>query len=132
VIRRNMLQMAFVGLVLLVLGSIVSAQAANVSIPSVKFDELRNSITANTLKPKECSALTLSSIVICTGGNCDGTGANELLLGTSGDEKIRGRGGSDCILGGGGNDQLVGNVNSDVCIGGPGSDTFTTCETKYQ
>ncbi len=54
-----------------------------------------------TLKPAECSLLTLTTLVVCTGGNCNGTGASELVMGTSNGERIRGRGGTHCIVGGG-------------------------------
>jgi Ca2+-binding RTX toxin-like protein len=90
-------------------------------------------MNANAIKPAACSALNLTSIIICTGtATCNGTNAKELILGTANPETIQGRGGTDCIVGGGGNDSLIGNGASDVCIGGPGTDTFTTCETQIQ
>lgn len=131
-IQKNMSRLFLVLLVSLMVLGAVSAFAANIVVPVTHLTNQAKAITANTLKPASCSAITLTSVVICTGGNCDGTGANELLLGTSNAERIRGRGGTDCIVGGGGNDQLVGNGASDVCIGGPGTDTFTTCETQIQ
>ena len=129
-IRRYMPRLMFVTLVSLVILSVVSAFAANNVVPVTRLTNQVRAITANTLKPASCSAITLTQVVVCTGGNCNGTNANELVLGTSASERIRGRGGTDCILGGGGNDDLVGNGASDICIGGPGFDTFTTCETQ--
>lgn len=116
----------------LVVVSTLSAFAAVNVVPVTHLGQVINSVTANALKPSACSAINLTTVVVCTGGNCDGTGSNELLLGTANAERIRGRGGTDCLVGGGGDDQLVGNGASDICIGGPGNDTFTTCETQTQ
>jgi Ca2+-binding RTX toxin-like protein len=112
---------------LIVFGA-VSAIAASNTVSGSRLDELSSVITINNKKPAACT-MNLTRIVVCTGGNCDGTGQNELILGTPNDERIRGRGGQDCILGGNGNDDIIGNNGGDVCIGGPGTDTFTTCET---
>lgn len=116
----------------LMISSVISAYAANIAVPSTRLTNQASAITANTLKPAACAAMTLTRVVVCSGGNCDGSSANELMIGTPGIERIRGRGGTDCILGGGGDDQLVGNGKSDVCIGGPGFDTFATCENTIQ
>jgi Ca2+-binding RTX toxin-like protein len=115
----------------LIVLSAVNALAASNTVSSSRLDEQSTAITINNKKPAACT-MNLTRIVVCTGGNCDGTNANELILGTSNGERIRGRGGQDCILGGGGNDDLVGNNGGDVCIGGPGTDTFATCETQIQ
>ena len=106
--------------------------AANIVVPTTRLTNQARAVTANDLKPAACSALNLTAVVVCTGGNCNGSGASELILGTSAGEKIRGRGGADCIIGGGGDDDLIGNKAGDVCIGGPGNDTFKTCETEIQ
>jgi Ca2+-binding RTX toxin-like protein len=131
-INRKFTRIAVLLLITLIIVSVGSAVAATNTVPASRLDEVTSAVNANTLKPTSCSAINLTRIVVCTGGNCDGTNANELLLGTSAAERIRGRGGTDCIVGGGGDDQLVGNGASDVCIGGPGTDTFTTCETQIQ
>ena len=131
-IKKNVSRLIVITLIALILMSSVSALAATNTVPTTRIGQQINSITANAVKPSSCAAINLTTIVVCTGGNCDGSGANELLLGTAAGERIRGRGGQDCIVGGGGNDQLVGNGASDVCIGGPGTDTFTTCETQIQ
>lgn len=131
-IRINIRRLFVVVLGILVILSIASAFAANINVPATRLTNQAQAITANALKPASCSAITLSRVVVCTGGNCDGTNQNELILGTSSSERIRGRGGNDCILGGGGDDNLVGNNRSDICIGGPGFDTFNTCEVQIQ
>lgn len=131
-IHRNIRRIFLSMLCALMIFSVASAYAANIVVPSTRLTNQASAVTANTLKPAACSAITLTRLVVCTGGNCDGTSADELLVGTAGGERIRGRGGSDCILGGGGDDDLVGNGRSDVCIGGPGNDAFTTCEVSSQ
>lgn len=122
-------------LLVIVLGTLIIFSAANAiaasnTVSGSRLDELTNAITINDKKPPQCT-MNLTGIVVCTGGNCDGTNQSELILGTPGGERIRGRGGQDCILGGDGNDDLQGNGGGDVCFGGPGTDTFTTCETVF-
>ncbi len=129
-IKKNIPGLIVITLITLILISSVSALAATNTVPGTRIGQQIRSITANELKPSACAAINLAAIVICTGGNCNGSGANELLLGTASAERVRGRGGTDCIIGGGGDDDLVGNGASDVCIGGPGADTFATCETQ--
>jgi Ca2+-binding RTX toxin-like protein len=132
-IKRHIPRLVIVTLIALILISSVSAFAATNTVPTTRIGQQIDTVSANALKPAQCAALNLTTIVVCTGGNCNGTGASELLLGTANGERIRGRGGFDCIVGGGGNDDLVGNgSNGDVCIGGPGADTFATCETQIQ
>lgn len=110
-------------LVALIFISTLTAMAAGNTIPATRIDENTVAMNANAIKPAACSALNLTAIVICTGGTCNGTDSNELILGTPANESIRGRGGTDCIVGGDG---------IDVCIGGPGTDTFNTCEMQIQ
>jgi len=131
--HKNISRLAFFLFGVLVFLSIGFAFAANIGVPTTHLTDQISAITANALKPAACSTLNLTAVVVCTGGNCNGTNASELVLGTSGAETIRGKGGADCIVGGGGDDQLQGNgSNGDVCIGGPGNDTFTTCEIQIQ
>jgi Ca2+-binding RTX toxin-like protein len=131
-IKKINYRTALLVLAILIFISTLTAVAAGNTIPTTRLDENTAAMNANAIKPAACSALNLTAIVICTGGACNGTGANELILGTSVAETIKGKGGTDCILGGGGNDSLFGGGASDVCIGGPGTDTFTTCETQIQ
>jgi Ca2+-binding RTX toxin-like protein len=131
---RIMISRLVIILLVILTTSTVFAFAANIAVPITRLTNQTRAITANALKPTECAALNLTSIVVCLGGNCDGANGsvNELILGTSNGERIRGRGGTDCILGGGGNDTLVGNAGADVCIGGPGNDDFQNCQTRFQ
>jgi Ca2+-binding RTX toxin-like protein len=113
---------------LIVLGA-ANAVAASNTVSSGRLDELSSAIAINDKKPAACT-MNLTSIHVCTGGNCDAPSGviNQLILGTSGNERIRGRGGLDCILGGDGIDDIIGNNGGDICIGGAGNDIFTTCE----
>jgi Ca2+-binding RTX toxin-like protein len=118
-------------LITLVLTGILFAYAANTVVPTTHLTNQAFAITANALKPPECAALNLTAIV--SGSNAKGTGANDLILGTSGADNLGGGGGSDCILGGGGDDTLNGGKgNNDICVGGPGNDTFKGCDTAIQ
>lgn len=112
------------GLLVLLAGGAVTA--ANVVTPSSLGDS-NQSVTANELKPPECSVIDLTGV----GGG--GGGGNRLIIGTPGNDSLSGGAGDDCILGGGGNDALRGNAGYDVCVGGPGTDTFhASCEIRIQ
>ena len=133
-IHRYIPRLAVVVLTILILVSTVFAFAANIVVPTTRLTNQSSPVTANTLKPAACSAITLTAIVYCpsSGGMCNGTSADDLIIGSSNIDTIQGKGGSDCILGGDGNDDIVGSQSSDVCIGGPGTDVFKKCETTIQ
>lgn len=84
-------------------------------------DDTRLAINANALKPPECAALNLTSVIIGS-GSINGGGGSSLILGSAGADTISGQGGNDCIVGGGGNDILRGGRGGEVLIGGPGAD----------
>lgn len=129
-------RLSLVTLAGLIAFSLVSAVAANNVVPVTHLTDQSSAITANALKPPACSAITLTAIVYCPtgdGGACEGTDANELVIGTAADDMIRSGKGDDCILGGGGNDDTRGEKDMDVCLGGPGADSFhPSCETEIQ
>lgn len=133
-IRKNIGRLAPVILVTLILISSISAFAATVSVPVTHLTNQASVITANTLKPTQCSSITLNTIVYCPvgGGACNGTNASELIIGSANIDTIQGKGGNDCIIGGGGDDDIVGSQANDICIGGPGTDVFSKCETTIQ
>lgn len=56
------------------------------------------------------------------GGELNGTEANNLLLGDTGDDILRGFGGRDKLFGGAGADQLHGGSGNDILEGGTGAD----------
>jgi Ca2+-binding RTX toxin-like protein len=102
--------------------------AAN-TIPGSQSGKYVTAITADTLKPSSCSAITLTTLVI---GNT-GTSGNDLELGSAAADTMSSGGGNDCVLGGGGNDSINCGTGTDVAIGGPGTDTFNAnCETQIQ
>lgn len=105
-----------------------SVLAGGNAVPATKATKYSVAITANTLKPASCAAITLTTLVI----GVTGTAGNDLLLGTANADTMNGAAGNDCILGGGGNDTINGGAGTDVCIGGPGTDTFSNCETQIQ
>jgi Ca2+-binding RTX toxin-like protein len=122
-----------IGLFVLILSSAAFAMASANTVSGSRLDSVSSPVSANALKPSQCSALNLTTVIVCPAtGICNGTSANELILGDGNADTIRGRGGTDCILGGGGDDILNGNNGGDVCIGGPGTDSFSNCETTIQ
>ena len=132
-IKRIPLRDAVLSIIILILVSVVMAVAASNTVPGSRLASRSVAINANALKPTECAAPNLTTIVICpASGTCTGTSKSELILGTANADTIKGKGGADCILGGGGDDDITGGAGGDVCIGGPGTDTFTSCETIIQ
>jgi Ca2+-binding RTX toxin-like protein len=121
-------------LIVLVVLSVVSAFAATNVVPVTYLSNQALPVNANTIKPAECSGITLTTVVYCSAGvNCNGTNADELIIGSPAADIIQGKGGNDCILGGGGDDDITGSQAKDVCIGGDGlNDIFTKCETVIQ
>jgi Ca2+-binding RTX toxin-like protein len=108
-----------------------SAQTSANTVASTKVEDDSRTIGANDLKPVECAALALTTLV--TGSAIsNGTSGNDLELGTSGNDNMNGGGGNDCLIGGAGTDTLNGGPGTDVCIGGGGNDTFKGCETQIQ
>jgi Ca2+-binding RTX toxin-like protein len=60
------------------------------------------------------------------GGNpnltIDGGKGDDIIMGSSGDDKIRGGSGDDLVMGGGGNDDIDGGKGNDIIMGGDGND----------
>jgi len=133
--RRSLSCLMLAGLIALILASTIGAVAAANTVPPSRLTDQSRPITANDLKPPECAALNLTTLVVCPagGGPCNGSGARNLILGSPNVDDISGGGGNDCLLGGGGDDILDGGGGKgDVCIGGPGNDAFFRCETAIQ
>lgn len=137
-IQRNILRAVVVTLSVLITLSLVSAYAANMTMPVPRLTDQTSAITVNSLKPPACSAILLTEIVYCTNvsnvnDECIGTDANELIIGRAAVDIIQGGKGNDCIVGGDGDDKIRGEQGEDVCIGGPGADSFhQSCETEIQ
>ncbi len=154
---RKLVGLAVLGMLALILASVASATAASNTVPASNVGEQRRTITANDLKPSECSGVNVTN-KIQNSGTFNGTSGNDLMLGSNLADTIDGSGGQDCILGGGnndtlrgsggddvllggpGDDYLSGGAGTDVCYGGPGNDTFhkdllillDDCETRIQ
>ena len=125
-IRRNMSRLLLVVLVILIISSLAFAFAGSVTVPTSRVDEELFAITVSDLVPAECDSLrgVLTRVHVCGGGSCSGTNADELILGTAGDDEIDGKNGMDCIVGGGGNDNLNGGNDDDILIGNDGNDVL--------
>ena len=119
-------RVALILLLTLILLSVMTALAATNIVPVTRLLDQRSTITAFDVAPPACDSIrsSLEAIIYCSGGNCTGSNANELIFGTSGDDTIDGKNGDDCIVGGAGNDYLSGSNGNDVLIGGPGTDTL--------
>jgi Ca2+-binding RTX toxin-like protein len=108
-------------MLLLVALSIFSAFAAANTVAVSSAEDTSFEISANDLKPSECSALNLTNIVTGS-GNIQGSNGNDLILGSTSADKINAKKGGDCVLGGDGDDELGGGKEGDVLLGGPGND----------
>ncbi len=127
---RKLIGMAALGLLVLILGNIVSATATFNSVPQSSVSQDQRATTANHLKPPGCDSLDLAKQLSGSGTFGNGS-ASALVLGGSGADDIEGGGGDDCIAGGAGDDNLVGGTGNDVCLGGKGNDTYdASCEIR--
>lgn len=134
-INRNLSRLALILLISLILITTVFAIAAGNTVPVTHLTDQRSGVVASELAPPECGSIrsSLTSVIVCTGGNCNGTQENDLILGSPYADNIKGKNGDDCILGGDGDDDTIsGDNGEDVCIGGAGNDTFKKCETEIQ
>lgn len=127
-----MRHLAAVGIAVVIVAVVPSpALAARIDVQVTRVSRVVKPIGANDLKPPQCAALTLTNLVIGTGG----TNSADLVLGGPGLDTLNGNAGDDCLLGGGGIDTIAGGPGTDVCIGGPGLDVFDlfgSCETQIQ
>lgn len=134
-IGKNIRRLTFILLAGFIIYSVLLAVAANNVVPLTHLTDQSSAMTANDLKPSDCSAISLTAILFCPtgGGACAGTDASELVIGSTADDDIESGKGDDCILSGGGNDSLKGEKDIDVCISGPGTDSFhPSCESSIQ
>ncbi|MBN2502981.1 MAG: hypothetical protein JXB38_19535 [Anaerolineales bacterium] len=106
------------GSLILILSSAVFALTATNLVASSSASQSNHAPTANEMKPSECDALDLTTIVV--DGN--GTNGNDLILGTAGNDNMNGKKGDDCIVGGDGDDRIKGGQDNDILLGGAGDD----------
>jgi len=130
-VRKPILHFLFLAILILTVGSVVSAFAAGMGIADANAGKQSLTVTAEDIKPTACASLSLTNI-ISGYGTLTGTTGNDLMIGSAAADVIDGLGGNDCILGGGGSDSLTGNEGSDICLGGGETDIFTDCETEIQ
>ena len=125
-ISRKLVRLIILSLPIMVFFSAIYALTAANTVPESGLDFVTQPVTANQLKPADCSGLDLVNYI--TGGS--GTTTNDLVLGTSGSDSLSGSDGNDCLVAGSGDDELDGGNGTDICIGGDGTDSFTNCETQ--
>ncbi len=132
---RTLYRLAFFGLMVLILASILTAVAAANTVPSSYLADQTRAIAVNDLKPPECSSLTLDTIVSCGNGiNCNAGNGNDLVLGSPSNTTIRGQNGNDCIVdsSSAGSRTLVGGNGTDVCIGYASTIFDGSCEQQVR
>jgi len=112
---------------MIVLSAIYGLTASN-TVPESGLDLLTQEVTAEQMKPAECSALSLEYIATSSTGST----LNDLVIGTTSADSLSGLIGNDCLVGGDGDDTLDGGDGTDICIGGGGTDTFLNCETEIE
>ncbi len=121
-----------VALVIVVVLAIVPAWLAGTAsntVPATRLALITKPIGVNDLKPVECSALALTTLLMAApSGETRGGASNELILGGPGNQRIRGDDGNDCIVGGGGTDEVDGDNGTNVCIISQTS-TYNHCQT---
>lgn len=118
---RSVFRLSLLGIIFLLFAGISSAFAAANSVPETGADDDTFAVTPNSLKPARCSALNLTNLVAGS-GTFNGTGANDLILGSAAADTVNAQGGTDCVLGGGGGDTLRGGGGADIIIAAAGND----------
>jgi Ca2+-binding RTX toxin-like protein len=115
------------------LGAVNAFAASNTFTSNSRLIEENTAITINDLRPPACAALALENIVVCSHNVCNGTNANDLILGDGTNSTINGKKGDDCIVAGAGGVNISGDNGTDVCLGGPDADNFdSSCEEQRQ
>jgi hypothetical protein len=117
----NTLRIFWISMTFMLLVSISSAIAASITYSPTHADGEVIPITANQLKPSQCSALNLTNI-ISGSGNIQGSNQADLILGSPSADKINAKKGNDCIVSGNGDDEIRGGMDDDVLVGGSGDD----------
>src|SRR5450759_3492566 len=87
-------------LFILVVSSILTASAASNTVPPSRLTNQSRPITVNDIKPPQCAAFNLTSIVVCgSSPACNGTKSDELIIGVAATNKINGHAGQNCCIG---------------------------------
>ena len=122
----KLIRVLLIGLAFMIVLSAIYGLTASNTVPESGLSMQTQEVTAEQMKPAECSSLSLEYIST----NSIGSVLNDLLLGTSSADTLSGESGNDCLVGGDGDDILDGGDGTDICIGGGGTDTFMNCETE--
>lgn len=118
---RPVRRLVAVGALATVVAALISAAAAVNTVPVSRADDQTFAVELEFGVPPECSHISFANVIYDAG---PGTGQNDLIFGTDGNDNINGGGGDDCILGLAGDDILNGSGGNDVLLGGPGDDTL--------
>jgi len=87
-------------LFILLVSSILTASAASNTVPPSRLTDQTNPITVNDIKPPQCAAFTLTSILVCgSSPTCNGDKSAELIIGLATTNKINGHVGQNCCIG---------------------------------
>ena len=121
--RRAWIRLASLGCLSLLLAGTMAAYATTNTVPQTRMDLDTAAINANALKPSQCAALNLTSIVSGS-GTVNGTNGNDLILGSAGVDTLNGANGPDCLMAGSGADTLNGGAGTDILLGGDGNDNL--------
>jgi len=123
-VRAGRLRISLLVCLGILIAGTVAAYAATNTVPSTRLDQNTFSITANALKPSECAALNLATIVSGS-GTLNGTNGNDLILASAGADTLNGSAGADCLVAGSGDDTLDGGASGDVLLGADGNDNLS-------
>lgn len=125
-------------MVFVLLGAVSAVAGANV-VPVTRLGMITRVNTPNDFRPPACTASVAS--IISGSGTLNGTGANDLILGSAVGDTLYGGPGNDCLMGGSGfdwlfgedgNDYLNGGPGFDLCFGGIGVNTYdASCEVQW-
>ena len=106
--------------------SSVSSGTVVAGASSVTFTDTGSSVGGYFYYRASDGSLTSSSVEVDisrdTSGAIDGTGGNDILIGTAGIDTLNGNDGADILIGNGGNDILNGGNGDDILVGGAGND----------
>lgn len=136
-ILRIPLRILWIGLLLLIVTSAISALAASITVSPSRASSQSFALDANGFKPSECAGITLDGFGDTAGRHSSGlyfgtSGADTIVTGNGndcivagdGNDSVDSKSGTDVVLGEGGNDALSGDTENDTLYGGAGNDTL--------
>jgi hypothetical protein len=83
-------------------------------------------VYGDDMAPGSCGGIAIQNVVIGSGGNdtINGTSGNDLIIAEGGNDTINASGGNDCIDAGAGNDTIKAGDGDDTIDAGAGNDTI--------